>query len=146
MSRGNYYYARGWVGHGNGGFIGGGGGRLGDLGDGLTTSIIFLILGVMLQAFSAFGDVNWLSSTLPIFSLFFGVAGVIGMLAVAEEGIFYVGGWTFVSMLLYIYGVIGAGEFLTDLIPVGILFAVAVFYLLENIGVFDSLGTGRYGL
>ena len=140
MSRGNYYYARGWVGSErswNSGEVD----RFSDFGEGLVTSIMLLALGVIIQVFSAFADVSWLGSTLPLFSLVLGIIGVIVMLSISEKGFMYVGGWTFVSILLYSYSLIGIEEFLTDLIPVAIL----VIYGLAELGVFDGLvgGHGR---
>jgi hypothetical protein len=140
MSRGNYYYARGWVGHGGGGFGSGEGARLSDFGNSMATSLLFLVMGVLLQAFSAFADVSWLSSTLPMFSFALGLIGVISMFSIPEEGIWYVGGWTFVSFLLFGYNLIGTGEFLTDLIPAGMVVAVVILSILDSAGVFDSLG------
>lgn len=58
MSRGNYYYAMGWVGNNQNSFGSGGIGRLDDYGSGLLTSVVLLALGAILQAFSAFADVH----------------------------------------------------------------------------------------
>jgi len=72
---------------------------------------------------------NWLASTLPLFSLALGLAGVISMFSISKKGLLYVGGWTFISVLLFGYNLIGASEFLTDLIPVGLLVAYAIYTL-----------------
>ena len=126
MSRGNYYYARGWVGSKTSGWTHGEVGRLDALGDGIANSILLIALGAIIQTISAFMDVNILSSVLPLFSLVLGVAGVVVVLQVSEKGLLYVGGWTFISLLLFGYNIIGVTEFLIDLIPIGILVVYAV--------------------
>jgi hypothetical protein len=141
MSRGNYYYARGWVGHGESNWSRGEIARFDDWGDSLVTSIMFLMTGVILQAFSAFADVNWLASTLPLFSSLIGVIGVLSMFNMPKKGLLYVGGWTFISVLLFAYKLINASEFLTDLIPIALI--VYAFYK-ANSGAFGS-GLGESG-
>jgi len=129
MSRGNYYYARGWVGNSGSSWTSGELARFSDFEDSLVTPILFFAVGALLQAFSAFADMNWLASTLPLFSLALGLAGVISMFSISKKGLLYVGGWTFISVLLFGYNLIGASEFLTDLIPVGLLVAYAIYTL-----------------
>ena len=141
MSRGNYYYARGWVGNSESHWTLGEVGRFEDYGDGLMQSILLLVLGAMIQAFSAFADTSWLASSLPLFSLVLGVIGVIGILAVSEKGALYVGGWTFASVLLFWFNLISAGEFLTDLIPIALL----VLIFLAGEGIFDAIFEGLTG-
>jgi hypothetical protein len=142
MSRGNYYYARGWVGNNQNNWGSGGIGRLDDYGDGLVTSLVLLIIGVLLHAFSAFADVHWLAATLPLFSLVFVIAGVISMFSIPEKGVWYVGGWTIVSIVLFGYGLVGGWEFLSDLIPL----ALVILYMLNEIGVFSNISNSGYSI
>ena len=135
MSRGNYYYARGWVGHSSSGWTRGEIGRFQDFGDSMLQSVLFLVMGVLLQAFSAFADVHWLASALPFFAFVLGLIGIISMLTIPKEGLLYARGWTFVSGFLFVYKLIGTGEFLTDLIPL----AIVILFWLNEAGLFDSL-------
>jgi len=127
----------GWVGHNENSLESGGVGRMDDYGSGLLTSVFLLAMGAILQAFSAFADVHWLAATLPLFSLAFGIAGVISMFSVPEKGVWYVAGWTFISILLFGYGLVGGWEFLTDLIPV----ALVILYALNETGAFNNVGS-----
>ena len=52
----------------------------------MVTSLMLLALGVMLQAFSAFADVSWLSSILPLFSFVFGIVGIMSMSSLPGKG------------------------------------------------------------
>ena len=106
MSRENYYYARDWVGNSQNSWGRGGIGRLDDYGDGLVTSIVLLVIGALLNVFSAFADVHWLAVTLPLFSLAFAIVGVISMFSIPEKGVWYVSGWTIISILLFGYGLV----------------------------------------
>jgi hypothetical protein len=69
------------------------------------------------------------SSFLPIFSLTLGIVGVIAILQVTEKGLLYVGGWTFVSLLLYASNIIRVGALLINLIPLGILVVYTLYDL-----------------
>ena len=89
MSRGNYYYAMGWVGERSNSWGGGEIARVDDWRDGMITSLMLIVLGAMLQAFSAFADVSWLASTLPLFSLVFGILGIISMFSLPGKGILF---------------------------------------------------------
>lgn len=147
MSRGNYYYARGWVGNSESRWTLGEISRFEGYGDELMQSILLLVFGAIIQAFSAFADTSWLASSVPLFSLVLGVISILGILAVSEKGALYVGGWTFTSGLLFWFNLISAGEFLTDLIPVILL----IIIFLAGEGFFDVIlevltgGSGRDG-
>lgn len=129
MSRGNYYYAKGWVSSNTSGFTSGGMGRLESLGDSIIQSLGLFVIGAVMQSCSTVLDISMFSSFLPIFSLTLGIVGVIAILQVTEKGLLYVGGWTFVSLLLYASNIIRVGALLINLIPLGIL----VVYMLYDL-------------
>ncbi len=127
MSRGNFYYAMGWVGNSAGSWRSGEIGRFDDLRESLVTPLLLVAIGAIAQALSAFVDVSVLSSVLPIFGFTLGLIGVISLFSIPEKGTMYVGGWTFISVLLFAYNIIGIGEFLTDLIPLAILILYGIY-------------------
>ena len=121
MSRGNYYYAMGWVGRGTDSWSAGGVDRFEDFFSGIYLSIFMLVIGAVAQALSNFINVSLLTTTLPLFNLVIGFIGIVSILAVPEEGVLFTAGWTFVSILLFMGGGISGWKLLTDFIPAGFL-------------------------
>lgn len=121
MSRGNYYYAMGWVRHGTDSWSAGGVDRFEDFFSGICLSIFIVVMGAVAQALSNVINVSLLTTTLPLFNLAIGIIGVVSILTVPKEGILFAAGWTFVSIMLFMSGGIGGWEFLTDSIPIGFL-------------------------
>ena len=125
MSRGNYYYAREWVG-GPGGFANGGIDRIEDW---ESITVFLLVLGVLVSVATAISQIipmGMFLSLVPVFYLAVTVAIIAGVLSASEEGALFVLGWTFVSLLLLGFGLINIWEGLLDLVPVAILILQAV--------------------
>lgn len=121
MSRGNYYYARGWVGRGADNWTAGSTDRFEDFFSSIYLSIFMLVIGAIAQVLSNFINVSLLTTTLPLFNITIGFIGIVSILTVPEEGMLFTAGWTFVSILLFIGGGIGGWELLVDFIPAGFL-------------------------
>lgn len=140
MSRGNYYYAKGWISGKTNGWTNGERGRFNALEDGFIQSITLFILGVIIQAFSTFEDVSMFSAAVPLLSFIFGLTGAIATLEVSKKGWLYVSGWTFISVVLFVYNIIKVDVLLVDLIPI----AVLIVYAIVRSGLLDNVLTIRY--
>jgi hypothetical protein len=121
MSRGNYYYKMGWIGNKTNNWASGEMSRFNALKDGIKKSVIFLTIGTLIEVIPKLINVGTFSYILPLLSFIFVIVGIISMLNISEKGPLYVGGWTFISVLLFIYNIIGFNDFLIDLIPISIL-------------------------
>ena len=121
MSRGQYYYAMGWTNNDTDSWTMGEIGRIDGFVDSFVTSLLFLVFGAIAQMLSNIMNTSLLATTLPIFNLVLGFVGIIAVFTVSEKGILYIVGWTMVSVLLALFGLIGALELIIDLIPVSII-------------------------
>ena len=123
--------------------------RIDDYVDGVRVVILLGVLATIIPAFLAVMPssvmTSMVSSLVPslilMLNLALTVTGIFAMFAIPDKGALYTLGWTFVSILLLMFGLIGGGEFLIDLIPVGIL----VIYILSESGVLSfSWSSGGY--
>ena len=112
------------------GFTRGESARINDYEDGIKQAVALLVIGAVLQAFSAFMDVSILTSIIPIITLTFAIGGAIGIFAEVGKGALYTAGWTFISVILFSAGAIGGIEFAIDSIPLSVL----ILYGLNEIG------------
>lgn len=140
MSRGNYYYAMGWIGNKTSSWADGGIGRFNALEEGFIQSVELFALGAVIQALSTFIGINLFLDVLPLFSFMLGITGAIAILNVIEKGQLYIFGWTFISVLLFVYNIIKVGEFLIDLVPIVVL----IVYAIVRSGLLDNVLTIRY--
>lgn len=113
--------------------------RIDDYVDGVRVVILLGVLATIIPALLAVMPssvmTSMVSSLVPslilMLNLALTVTGIFAMFAIPDKGALYTLGWTFVSILLLMFGLIGGGEFLIDLIPAGIL----VIYILSESGV-----------
>ena len=121
MSRGQYYYVMGWTNNNTNSWTMGEIGRIDGFVESFVTSLIFLVFGAITQMLSNIMNTSLLATTLPVFNFVLGFVGIIAVFTVSEKGILYIVGWTMVSVLLALFGLIGALELIIDLIPVSII-------------------------
>jgi hypothetical protein len=118
--------------------------RIDDFGETLYYGILFVVVGALGTAIVSLLPSSPLTGMIPslifLANIALTVTGIIAMFAIPDKGIFYTLGWTFVSILLLWYGFIGAGEFMMDMIPLGIL----IIYAVAESGILDNLFGGEY--
>lgn len=113
-------------------FQSGGVGRAVHLREGIEVQVFVSVIGI---AFQILG-VGMFSFIMPLFSLVFGLAGIIGVLLVPKEGILYTAGWTLMSLIFAFAGAISGTELLLDLIPA---FFIIASRLLKP-GIYEGIG------
>lgn len=146
MSRGQYYYAMGWTNNDTDSWTMGEIGRIDGFVDSFVTSLLFLVFGAIAQMLSNIMNTSLLATTLPIFNLVLGFVGIIAVFTVSENGILYIAGWTLASVLLALFGLIGALELIIDLMPVGIIILSKLIdsEILSNMGISNIVEDGDY--
>jgi hypothetical protein len=121
-------------------------GRIDGFVDSFVTSLLFLVFGAIAQMLSNIMNTSLLATTLPIFNLVLGFVGIIAVFTVSENGILYIAGWTLASVLLALFGLIGALELIIDLMPVGIIILSKLIdsEILSNMGISNIVEDGDY--